>query len=190
MTWDHTQVSRGTKCFSPANNGYPGGYPVGYLDWVRSMGWWGDKRLHVPCGHVDDEDSVRIDVKSKGTNATHIFDARNIDNWKVLGNITFNCIMIDPPYSKELAAKLYDTEEYYSGVNSFIKPAVQYLEDGGYLITLTYEVPKRPEGCNLIAHWGLYQNVAVSHMRCFTVWQKEGIRKAQGLKRWLNGEDE
>ena len=186
MTWDKSQIDRGTKCFSPMNNGYPGGYPVGYLEWVRSKGWWGDKRLHVPCGQVDDLDSVRIDVKEEGTNATHVFDARDLTNWEVLGNMRFNCIMIDPPYTKELAAKLYDTEKYYSGVNSFIKPAVEYLEEGGYLITLTYEVPKRPKGCNLIAHWGLYQAVAVSHTRCSTVWQKEGKRKPQGLGRWTD----
>ena len=189
--WDHTEVSRGTKCFSPMNNGYPGGYPVGYLDWCRENGWWGDKRLHVPCGMVDDTDSIRIDVKADGTNATHVFDARDANLWRVFGSVdnphtTFNCIMIDPPYTKELAKNLYDTEEFYSGIDSFVNPCLPYLEPGGLLITLSYAVPKRPGNLNLIASWGIYQAVSVSHMRCFNVWQKNGDAGPQGLQRWLD----
>ena len=185
MVWDHQKVSRGTKCFSPMNNGYPGGYPVGYLDWLRENGWWGDKRVHVPCGAVDDEDSIRIDVKIEGTTATHLFDARDENMWRVFGDEQFNCILIDPPYSRELAKKLYDTEEFFSGVNSFIKAALPYLEDGGLIVTLSYEVTKRPEGCDLIASWGIYQAVSVSHMRCLNVWRKAGDSRPQGLERWL-----
>jgi len=185
MVWDHQKVSRGTKCFSPMNNGYPGGYPVGYLDWLRENGWWGDKRVHVPCGAVDDEDSIRIDVKILGTTATHLFDARDANAWRIFGEEQFNCILIDPPYSRELAKKLYDTEEFFSGVNSFIKAALPYLEDGGLIVTLSYEVPKRPEGCDLIASWGIYQAVSVSHMRCLNVWRKAGDSRPQGLERWL-----
>jgi hypothetical protein len=185
MTWDHTQVIRGTKCFSPMNNGYPGGYPVGYLEWCRENGWWGDKRLHVPCGMVDDLESTRVDVKEEGTNAQYVFDARDPELWKVFEDRKFNCIMIDPPYSPELAKKLYDTEDYYSGINSFISPALEYLEPGGLIVTLSYEVPKRPKDCNLIACYGIYQAISVSHMRCFNVWQSPGTRGPQGLERYL-----
>ncbi len=188
--WDHTKISRGTKCFSPMNNGYPGGYPVGYLDWCRNNGWWGDKRLHVPCGMVDDTDSIRIDVKHEGTNATHVFDARDEKMWRIFGDpgspkITFNCIMIDPPYTKILAKDLYDTEDYFSSINKFIKPALNYLEEGGLIVTLSYEVPKRPKDCDLLASWGIYQAMSVSHMRCFNVWKKPGDRSPQGLERFL-----
>lgn len=187
VEWDqgNNKISRGTKCFSPMNNGYPGGYPVGFLDWCKENGWWGDKRLHVPCGKVADLDSTRVDVKSEGTNATHVFDARDANLWRIFGDRRFNCIMIDPPYSKELARKLYDTEEFYSGINSFIKPALTYLEPGGLIVTLSYEVPKRPEKCTLLASWGIYQAVSVSHMRCFNVWRSPGQPGPQGLERWL-----
>ncbi len=190
MTWDHNDVSRGTKCFSPQGNGYPGGYPVGYLNWIREMGWWGDKRLHVPCGAVQDEDSVRVDFKSVGTTATHIFDARDVNLMRGMVRMTgpFNWIGIDPPYSAQLAADLYDTEEVYSGINAFTKAAYEALAPGGLIVTLSYEVPKRIGDCNLIASWGIYQAISVSHMRCMNVWQKPGIPEPQGLKRWSDGQ--
>ena len=186
--WDSNNVIRGTKCFSPQNNGYPGGYPVGFLNWVRANGWSGDKRLHVPCGKVDDEDSMRVDIKDS-SNATHVFAARFEENFPEEWSERFNCIMIDPPYSRELAEKLYDTEEYYSSINAFVNACLFTLEPGGLLVTLSYEVPKRPQGCDLIACFGIYQAISVSHMRCFQVWKKKGDPRAQGLNRWIDTEN-
>ena len=184
--WNYENVSRGNKCFSPQNNGYPGGYPVGYLSWLQSMGWWGDKRLHVPCGAVADDDSIRVDIKSKGTNATNVFDGRSKEEMKSLADThgQFNWIGIDPPYSAQLADDLYGTLEHFSSINAFTDAAYEALEPGGLIVTLSYEVPKRIRDCNLIAAWGIYQAISVSHMRCLNVWQKPGKSSSQGLERW------
>ena len=182
MTWDHESISRGTKCFSPMNNGYPGGYPVGFLTWLQEMGWWGDRRLHVPCGMVKDEDSIRVDIKGD-VNQTHSFDACDPLNYPE--SWSFNWIGIDPPYTEALAESLYGTQDYWGSIDQFVKGAIGKLAPGGLLITLSYAIPKRPEGCNLLASWGIYQAMSVAHMRCLNVWQKEGEVEAQGLDHWI-----
>jgi len=166
-------ISRGTKAFPAKTNGYPGGYPMGFIEWVKDQNWWGSRRCHVPCGNVRDPGSVRIDVKKEGTSATHVFDARVKENYDCFID-TFDFVMIDPPYSKDLAKRLYGTEDCYSSINKFISAVLPSVAAGGLIVTLSYEVPKTPKGCELLAIWGIYQMPLVTNMRCFTVWKKAG----------------
>ena len=191
MTWRPENVIRGTKCFSPATNGYPGGYPVGFMDWVREMGWWGDVRLHVPCGKVQDHapgEVLRVDVQSPPiTNATHVFDASDSDQWPTTWLERFDLVMIDKPYTEDLAESLYDTRECYAGIDRFVTNAKHTVAPGGFLITLDYQVPKRPgTDWNLVACWGIYVAMSVRHMMCFQVWQKDGKdpRGSHGLGKY------
>ena len=165
--FDKNKIFRTTKCFSPATNGYPGGFPVGFLNWVHDMGWWGKKRCYLCCGQVDDLDSVRVDLSWKA-NATHVEDARETS----LPDLEFDWVMIDPPYSRELADKLYGMGEYYSSINMFTKEAERICGNGGLILTLSYEVPKRIKNCDLVACVGVYQAINVCHMRCCSVWKK------------------
>jgi hypothetical protein len=183
-------VDRGTKCFSPQTNGYPGGYPVGFIDWVRSKGWWGDRRLHVPCGRVVDPHPgqvARVDVLAPPiTNATDVFDATDSNLWSVLWDESFDLVMIDKPYSEDLAESLYDTKECYAGIDRFVSNAKKTVAPGGYLCTLDYQVPKRPgDDWNLVACWGIYCAMSIRHMMCFQVWQRDGDRRIQGLEKWI-----
>ena len=188
MAWDPEKVDRGTKCFSPKTNGYPGGFPYGFLDWMIDNGWWGDDRLHVPCGLVADVGPgavTRVDVKKPPkTNATHVFDAGTSTEWPdELTNFDF--ALIDPPYSKDLARTLYDTESVFYGIDRFVRNVAPRITPGGLLCTLSYQVPKRPgEDWNLIACWGIYQTISVANIRMFQVWKKDGERELQGLNKW------
>lgn len=189
LSWTPESVDRGTKCFSPQTNGYPGGYPVGFIDWVRSKGWWGDQRLHVPCGLVVDPHPgqvARVDVLAPPiTNATAVFDASDSDQWPEWSE-RFDLVMIDKPYTEDLAESLYDTKECYAGIDRFVSNAKKTVAPGGYLCTLDYQVPKRPgDDWNLIACWGIYCAMSVRHMMCFQVWQKDGDRRDQGLEKWV-----
>ena len=206
MTWDHTKVSRGTKCFSAQSaTGYPGSYPVGFLEWVKEMGWWGEKRIHLCAGGVGiiDPNSDRVDVqeelpdklltkKKRGkmgnvarlskTTANLIADARDTG----FPGESYDWVGIDPPYSKDLAEKLYGTEEHYSGIDKFAKEGYRLLRPGGYLMTFTYAVSGRPgPDANLIACWGIYQIPNVRNLTCMNVWKKPGELENMGLKKWL-----
>jgi hypothetical protein len=164
--WKATDVFRTTKCFSPRNNGYPGGFPLGFLKWCREQGWWGEKRCYLCAGGVVDEMAVRVDIRPQ-TNPTHCEDARHTS----LPDAAFDCVIIDPPYSKELAERLYDTAAVFSSVNAFAKEARRIAAPGALIVTLSYEVPKRIRGCNLVACCGVYQTISVAHMRCLSVWR-------------------
>jgi len=188
MAWSAEDVDRGTKCFSPKTNGYPGGFPYGFLDWMIDNGWWGNDRIHVPCGLVADVGPgtvTRVDVKpNPTTNATHVFDAGNPDEWPddLEG---FDFALIDPPYSRTLAKDLYDTEAVFYGVDRFVRMVAPRIRPGGLLCTLSYQVPKRPgTDWNLIACWGIYQTISVAHIRMFQVWKKDGETPLQGLDTW------
>jgi len=162
-------VNIGTKCLGPQTNGYPGGFPIGFLPWLREHGWWGQKRCYLCCGAVKDGDAVRVDVKEE-VNPTLLEDASHTS----LDDNTFDCVIIDPPYSEDLADSLYGTKDDYHGINAFLKEGARIAKPGGLVITLSYEVPKVPPKCNLIAMWGVYQLFNNSKIRACSVWRKDG----------------
>ena len=190
IEWKEEDVERGTKCFGPETNGYPGGYPKGFLSWCRNHGYWGDKRLHVPCGMVADSDPgevVRVDVKMPPeTNATHSFDATKASAWPYEWKEYFDLVLIDKPYTKDLAERLYDTEDVYAGLDKWVACAKYSVKPGGLLAHLDYQVPKRPgDDWNLVACWGIYTAMSVRQMMCFQVWRKDGeTDEESGLRKW------
>lgn len=168
VEWTKESVSRGTKCFSPMTNGYPGGYPVGYLKWLREMGWWSEgRRLHLPGGMTDDPGGFRVDIRPE-VKPDLLADARNTG----LPAESFDWVGVDPPYSEHLAETLYDTKAVYSGINAFMKEGARLLKPGGYLVSLSYEICKRPKDCDLVAMWGVYCAMSVRHMMALSVWRK------------------
>ena len=161
-------VFRTTKCFSSTTeNNYPGGFPVGFLKWTREKGWWGEKRAYLCAGGIKDDEAVRVDIKPE-VNPTHCEDARKTS----LPSNTFDLVIVDPPYSRELAEYLYGTGEHYGRIDSFTKEAARIAKSGGLIMTLSYEVPKHLPDCNFIAVVGVYQVIQTAHMRCFTVSRK------------------
>lgn len=172
MKWDKDKVFRTTKCFSPRNNGYPGGFPVGFLKWLQENNWWGEKRVYLCSGKVDDQEAVRVDLEPS-VNPTHLEDASNTS----LPSESFDCVIIDPPYSRDLAESLYGKGNYFKGINAFTKEAERLCKPGGLIVTLSYEVPKRIKNCNFIAVVGIYQAMNVAHMRCFTVSRKDEVQR-------------
>jgi len=167
MTWNKDQVFRTTKCFSPMTNGYAGGFPIGFIKYLQENKWWGNKRVYLCAGMVKDDEAIRVDVKPE-VNPTLLEDASKTS----LKDNSADCVIIDPPYSKELARSMYGTEKVWYSINKFVKEAVRICELNGLIITLSYEIPKKPKGCDLIACVGVYQTMGVSWMRCLSVWRK------------------
>lgn len=172
--WDDSKVYRTTRCLSSGGNGrhrgaYPGRFPNGFINWIKEMGWWGDERVYLCSGPVDDEAAIRVDVRPE-VNPTHCEDARNTS----LPNESADFVLIDPPYTKELAERFYDTKKHYHGINAFAKEAGRIVKPGGLIVTLTYEIPKRITGCDFIAVCGVYTVPMTGYMRCLTVSRKTG----------------
>lgn len=166
MSWKKEDVFRTTKCFSPRNNNYPGGFPIGFLNWIKELDFWKENRCYLCSGAVDDKESIRVDL-NPAVKPTHLEDAGNTS----LKENSFDWIMIDPPYSKELAKSLYDLN-FYKSINYYTKEANRLIKKDGLILTLSYEIPKRIKNTNLLACCGIYQTINVANMRCFTVWKK------------------
>lgn len=142
------QVSRGTKAF-PAFHGKDlnGAYPSGFVKWLVAEGWLFGAVCHLCAGRVDG--GFRVDIRSE-MNPDLVADARNTG----LEADRFDSVAIDPPYSKELAQKLYGTAEHFASINEFVKEAMRIVKPGGTVITLSYEIPKKPKESELVAVWG------------------------------------
>lgn len=162
-------VFRTTKCFGcfTGKDKYNGSFPNGFMKWVIKQGWYGKERVYLCSGKIDDQEAIRVDTNPK-VKPTHLEDARKTS----LPNESADWIMIDPPYTKELAKKLYNMEEYYSGINVFTKEAERICKVGGLILTLTYEIPKRIKNCEFVDVCGIYTIPSTSYMRCFTVSKK------------------
>ncbi|MFA5377603.1 MAG: hypothetical protein WC455_17765 [Dehalococcoidia bacterium] len=160
------EISRGTKCLGAYSRSHRclGGFPNGFLSWIKKQGWWRENRCYLCAGAVQDEQAIRVDVRQE-MNPTFLEDARATS----IPDESVDWVMIDPPYTRELAKSLYGTEDHYGGINSFTKEAARICRPGGLILTLSYEIPKRIPGCDFIAVWGIYQVPAVSYMRCLTV---------------------
>ena len=167
-----TEIFRTTKCFgawSHQKNGehYNGAFPNGFMAWLKKMGWIGEKRCYLCAGMVDDAEAVRVDIRPE-CRPTHCEDARHTS----LPSNEFDTVILDPPYSLELAKSLYGTEKFFAGIDGFTKEAARICKAGGVIITLTYQVPKRLHDAEFIAVCGIYTIPSTSYMRCLTVSRK------------------
>jgi hypothetical protein len=161
-------VFRTTKCFGVNGQGkIKGAFPKGFLPWIQEMGWWGENRCYLCAGMVDDPAAARVDVRPE-VNPTHCEDATKTS----LPDGSFDWIIIDPPYSRDLAREYYGTSDHYHGINAFTKEASRLCSPGGLILTLTYEIPKRIPSCDFLAVVGVYTVPFTGYMRCFTVSRK------------------
>ena len=145
-------VYRTTKCFGVNGQGKcKGAFPKGFIKWIQEMQWWGEKRIYLCSGGIEDKDAVTVDIRPE-TNPSLLGDARDTK----LPAESFDIVIIDPPYTKQLAKDYYGTDAVYSGVNSFTKEGERLCKKGGLIVTLTYEIPKRIPNCEFIAVCGVY----------------------------------
>lgn len=166
------EISRGTRPMGAGTNGFGGGFPRQFMPWVKKMGWFmeGGKTCYLCSGGVTDE-GFKVDIRPE-LKPDLVADAAHTG----LSAEQFDTVIIDPPYSLELAKKLYKTEAHYHSINVFLDEGARLAKKGGLIISLSYECPKIPKGTDLIAVWGVYQIPLTSYMRCFCVFKKkEGV---------------
>lgn len=164
-------VFRITKCFGVNGQGKTkGAFPKGLIKWIKEHGWWGEKRCYLCSGMIDDQESIRVDVRPE-VNPTHKEDAKNTS---ILSE-SVDWVIIDPPYTRDLAREYYGTEKEYHGINAFTKEAERICKPGGLILTLSYEIPKRIKNCDFVAVVGVYTVPFCGYMRCFTVSKKKQL---------------
>ena len=167
---DEKGVSRGTKCLG-AYKGVDckGAYPSGYLAFLKANCWWGEKRIHLCSGRVKDE-GFKVDIRPE-MQPDLVADARDTK----LPEGSYDCAIIDPPYSAVLAEELYGTGKHYASINQFINEGVRLVRPGGFVVSLSYEIPRLQKGCDMVAVWGIYEVPSVSSMRCMVVFKKKEV---------------
>lgn len=162
-------IYRTTKCFGVNGQGLcKGSFPKGFLKWINEMGWNGLHRCYLCSGMVDDKEAFKVDVRPE-VKPDLLCDASNTK----LPDESYDWIMIDPPYTKDLARDYYGTDKNYHGINAFTKEAERLCKVGGLILTLSYEIPKRIKNCDFIAVVGVYTVPFTGYMRCFTVSKKK-----------------
>jgi hypothetical protein len=130
---------------------------------------------------IDDKDSLRVDVRPE-TKPTHLEDAAHTS----IEDSSCDFVMIDPPYTHDLARDYYGTATVYHGINVFTKEAERICKPDGLILTLSYEIPKRIPNCEFIAVVGVYTMPFCGYMRCFTVSRK--LRSPQSSTQGLTGD--
>jgi hypothetical protein len=162
-------IFRTTKCFGVDGQAKcKGGFPKGFVKWLKEMGWWGKKRVYLCSGAINDESAITVDIRPE-VNPTLVEDARKTS----IKSDSCDLVIIDPPYTKELSKELYGTEKYYGGINAFANEASRICQPGGKIITLSYEIPKRVKDSEFIAVCGIYTIPFTGYMRCLTVSVKK-----------------
>lgn len=162
-------------------NGYPGAFPRGLINKIRSR-WWGRNRLWLFSGSFKDSEGTTVDINSE---VSPDFDIDCSD--LPFPNNHFDFVMADPPYSEIEAMKLYGLP-YFQMIKTLNEMA-RVCEPGGYCIFLHRLVPQRHPQLNgefkklkVVGLVGVTLITGFANMRALTVWQKQ-----QSLDPWVDG---
>jgi hypothetical protein len=119
--------------------GYPGSFPLGFLNRVDEMyGIYGDSVLFPYGGAMredfDGSDEWVINDINPDLGQTTEDACDPPDEW----SDSFDVVLADPPYGEEYAEDLYDVE--YQGPKKIYKGSAECVAPGGYLLILDHLV--------------------------------------------------
>lgn len=133
------EPSKARRFYDPFPEG--GGYPKGFIKWACRMMECDDPDsvLHLCSGSV--LRGTTLDVREE-KRPNVVADCRRTP----FRDECFDYILIDPPYSKEYARNLYDTERVYPAPGVILREAARLLRPGGKVGLLHFQVPviRRP----------------------------------------------
>jgi SAM-dependent methyltransferase len=123
----------------PARSRYKGAFPLYFEDnLVRLLGY-PDRILH-PFGGMA-ETGTRVDLRPE-LEPDVVADAHELP----FEDESFDCVILDPPYSDEEALELYQTPKLRPSV--YTAEAVRVCREGGWLVMYGDREPARPPRCN------------------------------------------
>lgn len=124
----------------PAKSRYKGAFPLYFEQNLVQILGYPEKILH-PFGGMA-EIGTRVDLNE--TLAPDVVaDAHDLP----FEDGSFDCIILDPPYSDEEALELYDVQRKLER-GKYVKEAVRVLKEGGWLCLYGDREPTRPARCN------------------------------------------
>jgi SAM-dependent methyltransferase len=123
----------------PPKSKYKGGFPLFFEQNLVQLLGYPERILHPFGGRA--ETGTRVDIKPD-VQPDVVADAHALP----FEDESYDLVILDPPYSDEEAAELYDTPKLRPGV--YTAEAVRVLRDGGWLCVYTDREPRRPPRCN------------------------------------------
>lgn len=123
----------------PPKSKYKGGFPLYFEQNLQQLLGYPTDVLHPFGGRA--EIGVRVDLDAT-LEPDVVADAHELP----FADETFDCVILDPPYSDEEAAELYGTPKLRPAV--YIAEAVRVCREGGWVVLYGDREPRRPARCN------------------------------------------
>lgn len=123
----------------PAKSRYKGAFPLYFEENLIQLLGYPERVLH-PFGGMA-ETGTRVDLNPT-VQPDVVADAHELP----FEDGSFDCVILDPPYSDEEAAELYETPPLRPAV--YTAEALRVLREGGWLVVYTDREPARPPRCN------------------------------------------
>lgn len=118
---------------------YKGGFPLHFESNLQQLLGYPERILQPFGGRA--KLGIRMDLDPT-LNPDVIGDAHELP----FSDGSFDCVILDPPYSDEEARELYATPKLRPGL--YTREAVRVLRDGGWLVVYGDREPARPPRCN------------------------------------------
>jgi SAM-dependent methyltransferase len=123
----------------PAKSRYKGAFPLYFEENLMQILGYPERVLHPFGGRA--EIGTRVDLNPT-LEPDVVADAHDLP----FEDGSFDCVILDPPYSDEEAQELYQTPKLRPG--AYTKEAVRVLREGGWLCVYGDREPTRPPRCN------------------------------------------
>jgi len=123
----------------PPASKYKGGFPLYFKQNLVQLLGYPERILH-PFGGMA-EFGTRVDL-NPDVNPDIVADAHELP----FEDESWDCVVLDPPYSDAEADDLYKTPPLRQAV--YTREAVRVLKPGGWLCVYTDREPARPPRCN------------------------------------------
>lgn len=124
----------------PPRSKYRGGFPLHFEENLVKLLGYPDRILHPFGGRA--ELGVRVDLDPL-VEPDVVADAHELP----FEDESFDCVVLDPPYSDEEALELYGVTRRLEPAK-FTREAVRVLRPGGWLCVYTDREPARPARCS------------------------------------------
>lgn len=124
----------------PSRSKYPGSFPLYFEENLVKLLGYPERILH-PFGGMA-ELGTRVDLNPT-VDPDVVADANDLP----FEDASFDLVVLDPPYSDEEAATLYDSPKLRRSL--YMVEALRVLRPGGWLVVYGDREPARPKGCNL-----------------------------------------
>ena len=123
----------------PAKSRYKGAFPLYFEQNLVQLLGYPERILHPFGGRA--QLGVRVDLDPT-LEPDVVADAHDLP----FDDETFDCVILDPPYSDEEAMELYAAPPLRPA--EYTREAVRVLREGGWLVIYTDREPARPARCN------------------------------------------